>query len=149
MGELFTNFIVRAVLLWFGIIRVDRGTDRAVEASNEGVVVLRFGGVVITFIDGKISRTGELQDAHNGVSYMAQASGATVVPVALFGTQRVKRPNTGPLHWGWGKRYAVVVGTPILVKRNDHATSQDRDQLTAHIMGAIRVGFERARVLAG
>lgn len=148
MAELFRSVIMRAILNWFGIIPVYRGSERATEASDRGVIVLRHGGVVITFIEGKISRDGTLQKARNGVSYMALKAGATVVPIALFGTERVKRLRTSPLHWGWGKRYAVVVGAPMHVEQNLNATGQDRTQLTERIMGRITTQHERARTLA-
>ena len=148
MAELFANFLVRRVLLWFGIIPVYRGTERATEASDQGVIVLRHGGVVITFIEGRISRDGKLQRARNGVAYMALMAGALVIPVALAGTERVKRLGTGPLHWGWGRRYAVVVGPGIRVERNINATAQDRQMLTDQIMGSISTQHDRALALA-
>lgn len=148
MAELFANVFMRAILNWFGIIPVYRDSERAAEASNRGVIVLQHGGVVITFIEGKISRDGALQRARNGVSYMALKAGATVIPIALFGTERVKRLKSGPLSWGWRKRYAVVVGTPIQVAQDLDATGQDRTMLTDRIMGHITTQHERAQTLA-
>lgn len=148
MAELFQNPVAGTTLEWFGIIPVYRGTDRAAEASNQGVVVLLHGGVVIVFIEGKISSDGNLLPARNGVSFMALKTGATVIPIAMSGTERVKPLRSPWYKWGWFKRYAVVIGKPIRVERNENATADDRKDLTSRIMGQIEPHYERAKVLA-
>ncbi|HSW78088.1 MAG TPA: lysophospholipid acyltransferase family protein [Candidatus Chromulinivoraceae bacterium] len=143
MAELFRSPIAGRILQWFGIIPVHRGTDTAVEASRVGVAVLTAGGAVAAFIEGKISRTGELLPPKNGVAYMASEAGVPVIPVAMVGTNRVKRPGTGWWHWGWRRRYTIVIGKPMTPPQC-LSTKQQRDAFSEEVMEAIRSLIEMA-----
>lgn len=76
--------------------------------------VLRDGGVVGIFPEGTRG-DGELRRFHGGVAYLAMVTGASVVPVAVFGTRgpgghtdSVPPPGT---------RLDVVYGEPLVVAR--------------------------------
>lgn len=137
MAELFRNPVMRSILEWFGIIPVDRGTAAAALASEMGVTALRDDGVVAAYIEGKISTTGALLPARNGVAYMALQTGSPVIPVAVAGTQNVKRLGTPPWKWGWRQRYVIVIGEAILPPILVDPTKQDRDAFTAQVMESI------------
>lgn len=139
MAELFKNPLLRRTLEWFGTIPVYRGTERAIESAQRGIEVLDAGGVVAAFIEGKIIREDRLGEPKGGVTYMAFATGAPVVPVAVLRTERVKRPGSKWWQWGWGTRYVIAIGTPISVPAGASAESPkaDRDAFTAQIMTAI------------
>ena len=76
------------VLRWFfravGCIPVKNagGNRRALEAAVE---VLKAGGVLGIFPEGRISRTGRMIQAHTGVSLLSARTGAPVVPAYLRG----------------------------------------------------------------
>lgn len=135
MAELFKVPVLRSVLKWFGIIPVNRGTQAAVQASEMGVIALEDDGVVAAYIEGRISTTGELLPAKKGVAYMAIRTGAPVIPVAVAGTQNVKRVDAPWWQWGWRQHYVIVIGEPIQPPTVD--SSSHRNAFTDQIMQAI------------
>lgn len=47
--------------------------------------ILKDGGSLCIFPEGKLTKDGTIQPAHGGVSYLSHASGVPIVPVALVG----------------------------------------------------------------
>jgi 1-acyl-sn-glycerol-3-phosphate acyltransferase len=91
-----------------GVIFVRRGeVDR--RALRAALKVLREDGVVVLAPEGTRSGTGQLQRAKTGAAYLASRTGATVVPVAITGTEKmvsaVKRLRR--------EQVRVVVGEPF------------------------------------
>lgn len=106
--ELFHGF-VGWVLERCGQIPVDRsGVDRA--ALQAALVVLRRGGVVGVFPEGSRGR-GDVAAVYQGVTWLAMASGAPVLPVACLGTR--------PAGYGVGRlpaprrRVGISFGDPL------------------------------------
>lgn len=92
-----------------GQIPIDRSrADR--RALQQALAVLARGGVVGVFPEGSRGR-GDVAAVHAGVTFLALASGAPVVPIACLGTRRpgdgVGRPPSP------GNRVAVVFGDPV------------------------------------
>ena len=119
----------------FGAIPVNRtGTDIA--ALRRAVRLLKEGKVVGMFPEGRISLTGELQDARLGVAKIALMSGATIVPAHIHGTlphQSMMKDFTKRTH------LTVRYGAPL---RFNQFAGKDRDpdtleQVTSQIMAAI------------
>ncbi len=139
MAELFKNPLLRHILEWFGVIPVYRGTERAIESAQRGIEVLNSGGTVVAFIEGKIIQGDELGQPKGGVTYMAFATGAPVVPIAVMRTEYVKRPRSNWWQWGWRTRYIIAIGEPIPVPQGASINSPkaDRDAFTDEIMTAI------------
>jgi hypothetical protein len=50
------------------------------------------------------------------------------------------------LHYGWRRRYVIVIGEPIIVTRMENATKEDRDELSARVMDAIRSQIDTAKL---
>ncbi|MEY9847618.1 lysophospholipid acyltransferase family protein [Streptacidiphilus sp. MAP5-3] len=72
-------------------IPVERGTHRSAQASlDAGLEVLQGGGAFGIYPEGTRSRDGRLYRGRTGVAWLALASGAPVVPVALTGTERIQ-----------------------------------------------------------
>jgi 1-acyl-sn-glycerol-3-phosphate acyltransferase len=144
---LFNVPVLGSILRWFGAIPVARGTEAAIQASNTGITFLRLGAAVAAFIEGKISKTGELLEPKKGIAYMAFATGAPVVPTAIVGTERVKRPGAPLWRWGFTKRYVISFGPKIAVPEFDHEPNAgDRSAYTALVMAeiaALVAGAER------
>jgi 1-acyl-sn-glycerol-3-phosphate acyltransferase len=84
---------VLPILLLFnamGAIWVKRGeVDRA--ALRACIDVLRRGGAMGMSPEGTRSRTGGLQAGHSGVAYLALKAGVPVIPVALWGVEKIGR----------------------------------------------------------
>lgn len=66
---------------------------------------------------------------------MALQTGAPVIPVAVAGTQNVKRLGTPPWKWGWRQHYVIVIGKPIQPHALDDPTY--RDAFTTQVMASI------------
>ncbi len=91
-----------------GAIFVRRGkVDR--QALRAALKVLRGGGVLALAPEGTRSETGQLQQAKEGVAYLASRTGATIVPVAITGTEKMLR-SLMRLRRG---RVRVVIGEPF------------------------------------
>ena len=80
--------IFAPLLASMGAIWIRRGeVDR--EALNQALRVLRAGGCLGLAPEGTRSKTGTLQKGKTGAVYLASRSGATIVPVALTGTEKI------------------------------------------------------------
>ena len=126
-----------------GQIPIDRShADR--RALQQALAVLSRGGVVGVFPEGSRG-LGDVAAVHGGVTWLALASGAPVVPIACLGTRRpgagIGRPPA-PRH-----RVAVVFGDPVrltadpgLPRREVHRrqTERLRQLLAAHVVASSR-----------
>ncbi|HEV7173103.1 lysophospholipid acyltransferase family protein [Pedococcus sp.] len=117
-----------AAVRWFhttaGTIPVDRADPRAAAGSLEvAEAVLRRGDAFGVYPEGTRSPDGRLHRGRTGVARMALATGATVLPCAVIGTDKVQPPGSN------GFRPAKVVvrfGPPV-----DVAALQARYQKAA------------------
>jgi 1-acyl-sn-glycerol-3-phosphate acyltransferase len=129
------------VLTQCGQIPIDRSVaDRG--ALTAALGVLKRGDCVGIFPEGRRGR-GDMAEAHAGTAWLALASGAPVIPVAILGTRRTGQSINGfapPL-----RRVATVFGPPIqLVRPAGMATraamtvltEELRERLSAHIQDA-------------
>ena len=99
-------------------IFVARGeVDR--RALARALEVLQAGGLLAIAPEGTRSKTGALQQAHDGPAYLASRSGAVIVPVAAYGQEqmvacwkRLRRPH---IIVRVGEPY-VIPGTPNKAK---------------------------------
>jgi glycerol-3-phosphate dehydrogenase (NAD(P)+) len=87
-------FEFHPVVAWFlaalGAFPVDRGAGDA-EFVTTAKAILGRGDIVLMFPEGTRTRPGTLGKAHRGVGRLALESGAPVVPVAVIGTEAVRR----------------------------------------------------------
>ena len=91
-------------------IAVDRA--EGVASYDEGVRVLRAGEIVGIFPEATISRSFELKEFKTGATRMAAEAGVPLVPVVLWGTQRLKTKGH-PQDFSRGKTIAITVGEPL------------------------------------
>jgi 1-acyl-sn-glycerol-3-phosphate acyltransferase len=124
-----------------GQIPIDRTVaDRG--ALTAALTVLKRDGCVGIFPEGRRGR-GDLAEANAGTVWLALASGAPVVPVAVLGTRRTGQSISGfppPL-----RRVATVFGAPITLERSagvprkqamTDLTEELRVRLAAHVLDA-------------
>jgi len=129
---LFRQPMLGQLLGWMGHVRVERGTEQALEAVAFGERVLEHDGVVVIFPSGHLTRTGERYQAKTGVARMAFATGSPVVPFYLTGTEWIfagRRPR--PM-----RRVQMIFGEPIAVPRLENPTRADLMALTRRIVDA-------------
>lgn len=77
-------------------IPVDRDgrVESAVESVDTAARVLASGVDVLAFVEGTRSRDGRLQPFKKGPFYLAMETGAPVVPVSIFGTEKLMRKGS-------------------------------------------------------
>src|SRR4051812_10722571 len=91
-------------------ISVDRADGLASYA--EGARYLREGEIVGIFPEATISRSFEIKEIKTGASRMAAEAGVPLIPVILWGTQRLKTKGH-PQDFSRGKTIAITVGKPL------------------------------------
>jgi 1-acyl-sn-glycerol-3-phosphate acyltransferase len=108
-----------------GVFPVRRGHDDQ-DAFITAQAILARGGCVVMYCEGGRSRTGDLAErAKPGIGRLALESGATVVPVGIHGSERVR--NWKRLRF---PRVTVHYGEPMVFPRDPDA-SRDRQQQVA------------------
>ncbi|MEU4626566.1 lysophospholipid acyltransferase family protein [Actinoplanes sp. NPDC023801] len=126
---------------WFmsrdGQVAVDRDDKRAAVASLDTCLeVLRRGDAFGIYPEGTRSPDGRLYRGRTGVAWLALKSGAPVVPVAMFGTDRVLPPGRVVPR---PARVRVVFGKPVQLAAiaTDPENARERRAATEAIMAAI------------
>jgi 1-acyl-sn-glycerol-3-phosphate acyltransferase len=100
---------------WFhataGTIPVDRSDPRAAMRSLElGEEVLRQGEAFGVYPEGTRSPDGRLHKGRTGVARMALATGATLLPCAVIGTDKVQPAGSNGVH---PAKVTVRFGAPV------------------------------------
>lgn len=118
-------------------------------ALDEAVRTVRAGALAGIFPEGKVnpSPDGALQRGRTGVARMALATGAPVVPVGIWGTQR--RWPRGGIRWERPFRTTIALefGAPV-TGDGDPDSPQDTQRLAELVMERIADGVDRARTNA-
>ncbi len=114
------------LLRLMGAFPVKRGeADRqALRTADEQ---LKKGNVLFIFPEGTRSRTHTLAKGHAGLGMIALRSGAPVMPVAIWGSERALKK--------FGADVTISYGEPIVFKpKGTKITREDIDQATETIM---------------
>jgi 1-acyl-sn-glycerol-3-phosphate acyltransferase len=118
----------------FGIRRGAADTDAFRLAKR----VLDDGRVLGTFPEGTRSNTGALQKAKEGVTFLAIRTGAPILPVAVWGTERFWPRGSTFLHPGG--RVHLRVGAPfVLERRTVDGKREDLEAVTDRLMERIAI----------
>ncbi len=105
-------------------VEVDRGEGLA--SYHRAVELLRAGEAVGIFPEATISRAMELKEFKSGAVRIAAAAGVPVLPVVLWGTQRMMTKDH-PKDFSRGKTISISVGEPL------HPTGDDPVAETAEL----------------
>ncbi|MFI7117720.1 lysophospholipid acyltransferase family protein [Amycolatopsis sp. NPDC049868] len=123
--EIFSNRVAGPLMRGMHHISVDRGAGLA--SYREAVERLKAGEVVGVFPEATISRSFTVKDIKSGAVRMAAEAGVPVVPMALWGTQRL---------WTKGrpkdltKRHvpiSILAGEPMHPKPDEDAEVLSKD----------------------
>ncbi len=126
--EIFDNPIGGAVMRSMHHIEVDRGEGLA--SYRKAVDYLRAGEAVGIFPEATISRAFVLKEFKTGAARIAAEAGVPLVPVVLWGTQRIITKDH-PRDLSRGKTIAITVGEPL------HPTGDDSMAETAELHKAM------------
>jgi 1-acyl-sn-glycerol-3-phosphate acyltransferase len=132
--ELFDHALVGPLMRSLHHIEVDRGAG--VASFHTAVDLLRQGEAVGIFPEATISRSMELKEFKTGAVRIAAEAGVPVVPVILWGTQRMMTKDH-PKDFSRGKTISISVGEPL------HPTGADPVAETADLRTAMTALLDR------
>lgn len=135
--ELFDHRWVGPLMRSLHHIEVDRG--EGVASFHTAVDYLRQGEAVGIFPEATISRSMELKEFKTGAVRIAAEAGVPVVPVILWGTQRMMTKDH-PRDFSRGKTITIKVGEPL------HPTGDNPAAETAELRS--RMSLMLAEVVA-
>jgi 1-acyl-sn-glycerol-3-phosphate acyltransferase len=125
----------RSIPLWgrlieaMGVIWVNRGTAD-LDAIKAALYVLKTGGRICVAPEGTRSPTGVMMEGKPGLAYLADRAKVPIVPVAMWGTERVGA--------AWKRlqrpKVSCVVGEPIMLPSDGRAKGTRLDELTDMVM---------------
>ena len=117
--EIFNHKIAGPLMRGMKHISVDResGSSSFVAALR----ALRAGEIVGIFPEGTTSRSFEVEDLKSGAVRLSMGAGVPIIPVAIWGTQRVftkkRKPDfkrrKHPIHVAFGEPYFVPKGSDV------------------------------------
>ena len=136
--EVFDHKIAGSLMRGMSHIPVDRKRDPA-KALDLAIEALHNGEVVGTFPEATINRSFVPARGKTGTVRMAQASGAQVIPVAVWGAHRVL---TKGRQKNFQRRIAILIniGKPL-----QFAPDEDPYQATDRLMSEIRTLLDEAQ----
>lgn len=115
--------------------------DRAEGAASlaHALRLLSAGEVVGIFPEATISRSFQVKELKSGAARIAAQAGVPLVPVVLWGTQRILTKDH-PRDLSRGKTIAIRVGEPLHPPGHDPVADTDElhDRLSALVDAAIR-----------
>jgi len=116
-----------------GVFPVRRGYGDD-EAFKTATSILERGGTIAMYSEGGRSRTGKLSDTvRPGIGRLALLSGATIVPVAIHGSSRVR--NWKRLQF---PKVTILYGDPIRWEKLDDPTREQQQEVANAIFAEVR-----------
>jgi 1-acyl-sn-glycerol-3-phosphate acyltransferase len=116
-----------------GVFPVRRGHHDE-EAFITAKTILGRGGTIAMYCEGGRSRTGKLAErAKPGIGRLALESGAEVVPVAIYGSQRAR--NWKRLQF---PKITVLYGEPMRFETVDNPTREQQQAVADEVLAAIK-----------
>jgi 1-acyl-sn-glycerol-3-phosphate acyltransferase len=123
-------------------IPVYRGTADAVKALDAAVAAIERGDAVLFYPEGTITKEPDLwpMRGKTGVARLALATDAPVIPIVMWGPQRIYDPHTSKLHLRARTPVTVVAGPAIDLSKWAGAapTSTTLYEVTDEIMLRLR-----------
>jgi glycerol-3-phosphate dehydrogenase (NAD(P)+) len=135
-SELFRYRLAGWFLSALGAFPVQRGTGDQ-DMLETAKAILARGDSVLIFAEGTRTRPGALGRPKRGVGRLALETGAPVVPVAIIGTEAVRR--------GWRIRphkVRVRIGPPLTFPKVEHASPQLAAAVTDRIWPNVMLQWE-------
>jgi 1-acyl-sn-glycerol-3-phosphate acyltransferase len=131
-SELYDHLAYRIALPGLGPIPVRPGKpDR--EALRKAEAVLRAGRLLAIYPEGMRSLGGLTQPAHGGVVFLAQRTGAPIIPVAISGSEYILRLRL-PYR---PAQLRLTIGAPLTLAELQAGGRASREQLANAIMARV------------
>lgn len=133
--EVFDHPVGGPVMRSLHHIAVDRG--EGIASYKEGLRYLAMGEVVGIFPEATISRSMEIKELKTGAVRLAAEAGVPLIPVVLWGTQRMMTKDH-PKDFSRGKTISINVGEPL------HPRGAEPVAETAELRAAMTSLLDRA-----
>ncbi|MDG4767259.1 lysophospholipid acyltransferase family protein [Solwaraspora sp. WMMD406] len=141
-ASLFTIPVVGPWLLKVRQIPVHRGSVDAIKSLEAAIAGVNEGGAVVIYPEGTTTREPDLwpMRGKTGAARLALITGAPLVPVAMWGPQRLYDPRTKKLNLLPRRQVAVKAGPPIDLSRWSGAepTRAVLEEITETVMLRVR-----------
>lgn len=134
--ELFAHRLQAWLLNGLGAFPIDRGAGDE-DAMATARAILARGDCVVIFPEGTRTRSGPLRAPHRGVGRLALQSGARVVPVAVIGTEDVRRGlRIRP------RKVRLRCGAPLMFHSSPRPTPEAALGVTERIWNCVSLQWE-------
>ncbi|MGB3769815.1 MAG: lysophospholipid acyltransferase family protein [Rhodococcus sp. (in: high G+C Gram-positive bacteria)] len=127
--EVFDNSKSGPIMRALGHIPVDRGAGA--QSYRAAVDALASGELVGVYPEATISRSFEIKDFKSGAARMAIEAGVPIIPVVIWGAQRVWTKGFPKRLGRTNTPISIVVGEPI-------AATMSASELTAHLRSTMQ-----------
>jgi 1-acyl-sn-glycerol-3-phosphate acyltransferase len=131
-SQLFGPPVLTYVFKHGGVFPVRRG-HRDEEAFKTAFTILGQGGMLLVYAEGGRSRSGELGEARPGIGRIALESGVPVVPVAIHGSEGVRR---------WKRfrfpRVTVQYGEPLSFEVEKEPSRERQLEVAGEVFARVR-----------
>lgn len=117
-SELFKNKLFAKLITALGAFPVVRGDGVEQEAITTGEDILRDGGVMTIFFEGKRSKTGEFLRPRSGAMLIAHATNTPIVPACITPEKKLMKMF---------RKTRVTFGEPVTPKELGITTGSPRE----------------------
>jgi 1-acyl-sn-glycerol-3-phosphate acyltransferase len=136
-SQLFGPPVLTYVYKHGGVFPIRRG-HRDEEAFKTAFTILEKGEMMLIYIEGGRSRSGELGEPKRGIGQLALESGAPVVPVAIHGSSAVRR---------WKRfrfpKVTVQFGEPISFPVEKSPSRERQLEVASEVFDQVRAMYMR------
>lgn len=136
--EVFDNKVSGPLMRGMKHIPVDR--EAGLGSYRQALDYLKNGEIVGVFAEATISRSFTIKDLKNGAVRMAQASDVPLIPVAVWGGQRLWTKGRPKRLWQRHVPISIIVGEPMHPKKG-----QKPDEITAELHARLTALIDQAQ----